>query len=37
VLGIVLNGVRGAAKNPYYTDERAKRLGPRLLRRDALR
>ncbi|WP_017204647.1 polysaccharide biosynthesis tyrosine autokinase [Microbacterium algeriense] len=35
VVGIVLNGVRGAAKNPYYTDERGKGLRPRLGRRNA--
>lgn len=33
VLGIVLNGIRGAAKSPYYTDERPRGLRPRLSRR----
>ena len=35
VLGIVFNGVKGAAKNPYYTDERAKGLRPRFRLRGA--
>ncbi|AMG83549.1 MULTISPECIES: polysaccharide biosynthesis tyrosine autokinase [Microbacterium] len=35
VLGIVLNGIRGAAKSPYYTDERPRGLRPRLSRRGA--
>jgi capsular exopolysaccharide synthesis family protein len=29
VLGIVLNGIRGAAKSPYYTDDRPKGVRPR--------
>lgn len=29
VLGIVLNGIRGAAKSPYYTDDRQKSVRPR--------
>ncbi|MCK2029561.1 polysaccharide biosynthesis tyrosine autokinase [Microbacterium galbinum] len=33
VLGIVLNGVRGAAKSPYYTDEPRRGVRPRLAAR----
>lgn len=37
VLGIVLNAVKGAAKSPYYTDEKPKVLRPRFGRRDPRR